>query len=215
MSKLIILGAGKVGAFIAYNHEMFGRVYSEVGLLDDDRQRHGQKINGCRVLGPIADIEKHISAELDVVVGVASPTAKRMVVDRLRRYHLTFPAMVASNAWLSRGVSVGQGVLIYPGVTANHGTTIDDFALINFNCVLGHDASIGKFAFLSPGVNLGGFTTIGDGAQMGIGASTRQNVCVGEDSIVGGMCMVVRDVGRGETCGGVPGRVIRRSENLS
>lgn len=208
--NLIIIGAGDVGKFITYNLNLFPTKFDIVGILDDDESKWGESINGCKIIGPIADLVKHIDEKLHVVIGVAEPKIKQSIIEKLGKFNLQYPTLVSKNAWISNGVKIGQGVIIYPGVSINHGSTIGDFALLNMNCAIGHDTTIGPYSFLSPGVCTGGFTELGTGVIMGINSSTNQQVTVGDHAVVGGQAMLINNVKENATVAGVPARRIDR-----
>ena len=206
MHKLLIIGAGDVGGFIAYNYDQFGYKFEKIGILDDDKTKVGTKINEWEVLGNINDIDKYQSEDLYIAIGIASPENKQKIVQKLKRFNFTFPPLISKSAWISNGVKIGNGAIIYPGVSINHGSDVKDFALINMNCALGHDCYIGDYSFLSPGVNLGGFSKLERGVAMGIGSSTKQSITIGEFAKIGGQTMVLKDVKAGSTLVGIPGR---------
>lgn len=210
MRKLIIIGAGNVGGYIAYNAREFGS-YEIVGFLDDDISKRGKNSYGHQVIGTVDSIEK-LSEERDlsVVVAISSPIVKASIISRLAGFDLDFPTFVARNAWLSKSVSIGKGVVIYPGVSINYETTISDFVTINMNCAVGHNCEIARYVTLAPGVNLGGFTIIEEEANLGIGVSTRQNVRIGKSAVIGGQSMVVNNVSGGAVAVGIPAREITR-----
>ena len=99
-------------------------------------------------------------------------------------------------------------MILYPGVSINYQTVVEDFVIMNMNCAIGHDCTIGKFSALAPGVNLGGFTILEEAVDMGIGAATKQNIIVGRDSVIGGQTMLIRNVEPGAKVAGVPGKTI-------
>jgi FlaA1/EpsC-like NDP-sugar epimerase len=94
--NLIIIGAGNVGAFIAYNLNLFKGNYNLMGFLDDDVTKHGLTIAGCPVLGSVADIGNY-PAETAIAVGIASPLIRKRIVEVIRQNHLEFPNFIAEN----------------------------------------------------------------------------------------------------------------------
>ena len=206
--KLIIIGAGNVGAFIAYNLNLFKGTYNLLGFLDDDVKKHGLTIAGCPVLGNVADIQGY-PAGTAVAVGIASPLIRKRIVEAIRQNHLEFPNFIARNAWLSNTVNVGKGVIIYPGVSVNYESTLGDFVIMNMNCAIGHNATISDFCTLAPGVNFAGFTHLEECVDIGIGAATRQNVRLGKASVAGGQSMIIHDVPDNAVVAGNPGRILR------
>ncbi len=208
--KLVIIGAGNVGAFLAYNLELFDGSYKLLGFLDDDPKKAGTSLAGYPVLGKVSDIHQY-PAGTAVAVGIAAPLTRRRIVEEIMHLSFDFPSFIARNAWLSKAVTVGKGVIIYPGVSINYESVLGDFVIMNMNCALGHNAGIGNYCTLAPGVNFGGFTTLGECVDVGIGASTRQNTRIGSNSIIGGQSMVTGTVPEGSLLVGVPGKVVRGS----
>lgn len=119
--------------------------------------------------------------------------------------------MVSPFAWVSKNVNIAQGSIIYPGCSINYACHIEEFVVMNMNCAIGHDCHIGAFSSLAPGVNFGGNTRIGKGCDVGIGVATKQQVDIGDYSIIGGQAMVVRNVEKKSTIAGVPGKPIINS----
>lgn len=206
--KLIIIGAGNVGGFVSYNIDEFNTEYEVIGFLDDDRDKIGKKLYEREVLGPIQDIRNFIGMNISVVIGIANPIIKRGIAKELLPLKFEFPSFISKNVWLSKKVSLGKGVILYPGVSINYDTIVDDFVIINMNCAIGHNCSISTYSTLAPGVNLAGFTQIGEAVDVGIGVSTKQQVKIGKNAIIGGQTMLINDVSESTKIAGVPGRII-------
>ena len=205
MKDLLIIGAGNVGGFLALNQEMFQEPYRVIGFLDDDPTKIGKDFWSIPVLGSLSDIDEYDN--IAIAIGISKPLIKKKVLDRIGS-NCDFPSFISKNAWISKKVRIGKGTIIYPNVSINHETQIDDFAVINMNCAIGHDSRIGKCASLAPGVNLGGFTKIGSYADIGIGACTVQQIEVGEGAIIGGQTMLVSNADPYSTYVGVPEKKI-------
>lgn len=207
--KLLIIGAGNIGGFISYNINSFGN-FELLGFLDDDPAKIGKELYGAKVLGNIASIDEHILAYgIAVVIGIGNPEMKRKIAKSLENKSLFYPNFIGDNVWLSEQVTLGKGVIIYPGTSVNYETTIDDFSIINMNCAIGHNCFLGKYATLAPGVNLGGFTIIGEQTDIGIGATTKQGIQIGNNVQVGGQTMIIKNVNSNEVVVGNPARVIK------
>lgn len=105
----------------------------------------------------------------------------------------------AAMAWAQ--LSIGDPVLVHPGVILPHGQVVID-----------------GFTVVHPGVRLRPFVTIGlkegditgptieQGAAIGTGAKVLGPVTVGAGARVGANAVVVRDVPAGASVGGVPAR---------
>ncbi len=207
--KLLIIGAGSVGKFIAYNINQFTQNFEIIGFLDDDTSKHNSTIASFPVLGSINKLPEYSGKDLAIVWGIAFPMVKKKLFDQYQNLLFEFPNFIAKDAWVSEAVSFGKGCIIYPGTTINYETEINDFVVINMNCSLGHNCSIKSFSSLAPGVNLGGNTSIGSCVELGIGASTVQGIQIGDNGTVGGQAMVVSNVAESDVVVGVPAKSIK------
>lgn len=207
MRDLIIIGAGNVGGFLAYNQNLFAEQFNLLGFLDDDANKMGKGFYGQKVLGNVDSIAGY-PTDTALAIGIASPKAKKAIYEKLKDKGFYFPSFIAGNAWLSNKVETGQGVILYPGVSINYETVVEDFVIMNMNCAVGHNCHIEKYCALAPGVNLAGFTKIEEGADMGIGVSTKQNMVVGEYSVIGGQSMIIKNVPANTKVAGVPAAAI-------
>ncbi len=204
--KLLIIGAGSVGKFIAYNIENFTQSFEIIGFLDDDVSKHDKLIAGYSVLGSVEKLSQFSDKNIAIVWGIAFPSVKRKLFEENQHLKFDFPSFISKNAWISKQVTIGNGAIIYPGVSINYETIVDDFVVMNMNCAIGHNCSIGKFSSFSPGVNLGGNTTIGNFVEMGIGSATIQGISIADNAKIGGQAMVIKNISEGKTVVGIPAK---------
>ncbi|MBK5721495.1 NeuD/PglB/VioB family sugar acetyltransferase [Dysgonomonas sp. Marseille-P4677] len=208
MRNLIVFGAGDLGKFIVYNIEMFDSEYNLLGFIDEDISKVGKEFCGL----PIFDIDylqSNTTDELCIVIAISSPVAKEAVAEKLKPYGVEYPNFISPNTWLSKGVKIGHGVLIYPNSLVDFETEIGDFVTINAGCSVGHNVIIGQFSTLAPGVNLAGFTQIEEKANLGIGCCSIQKIKIGSCSTIGGQAMLTKDVESRRTVAGVPAKIIK------
>lgn len=212
--KLYIIGAGSVGVHIALNIAEYSKKYAVAGFFDDDREKIGTHQYGIKVLGNVD--EAHHLKNGAIVVGIAFPRTKQKIIERLASNpSLYYPTLIHERAWISNGVSIGKGCVIYPGTTINFGSKIDDFVVLNVNCSLGHHTVVGTYSSFAPGVKTGGHTIFEEGVDVGIGVSTIQKVVVGAKSIIGGQSMLINPVRPGSTVAGIPARELTRGKIIS
>lgn len=86
--RTLLIGAGVSGSQILRSIQATGAPYQVVGFLDDDPRSKATVIHGVRVLGPTAELERHIrllGVEVAIVC-VASATSP-FVRDIVRRCH--------------------------------------------------------------------------------------------------------------------------------
>lgn len=205
--ELLFIGTGYVGGFLAHNYEKFNPDFRILGFLDVNPEKPKKEFFGYEVFGDI-DCLRNFPKGISVLVGIANPVTKKKVVERINKYEPTFVSFIHERAWISQGVTLGKGVIIYPGVSINYASTIGDFATINMNCAIGHHCTISSFCALAPGVSLAGFTYLEESVDFGIGACSIQKVHVGEGAVIGGQGMLIRDVASQAKVVGVPARQI-------
>jgi serine O-acetyltransferase len=107
-------------------------------------------------------------------------------------------------------VSIGDPVLMHPGVYIVHGQVVaDGIVEIHAGAVLFPWITLGLI-----GPSLAG-PTIGPGARIGTGAKVLGGVKVGENAQVGANAVVLDDVAPGTTVIGVPARPVESSHRVS
>ena len=207
--KLLIVGAGSVGKFIAYNISSFTEEFDIYGFLDDDKSKHNCIIAGFKVLGDVSEIINYADKDFAVVWGIAFPKVKSNLFQKYKHLNFYYPSFISNKAWLSEETSVGMGCIIYPGCHINYETTVDDFVVMNMNCAIGHNCHINSFTSLAPGVNLGGNTVVGKLVEMGIGSSTLQSISIGNNTVIGGGAVVTKSLPENCTAVGIPAKSIK------
>lgn len=96
------------------------------------------------------------------------------------------------------GVVIESDVHIGPNTIIDRGrrtvTLIRSGARIDTSCHIGHHCEIGHHSLLVAGVVLGGSTIIEDYCWIGLNATTREGVTIGQHSTVGMGAVVLEDV---------------------
>lgn len=118
--------------------------------------------------------------------------------------------------WLARFISTVvrwfTGVEIHPGAKIGRRFFIDH----GMGVVIGETAEIGDDCTLYHGVTLGGTSwkagkrhpTLGNNVVIGAGAKVLGPLTVGDNARIGSNAVVVKDVPKGATMVGIPGRVV-------
>lgn len=207
MKDLIIIGAGAVGGFIAYNNDHLKEKYRLIGFLDDKRSKVEGSAFGYDILGTVSDAVKFKFCSF--IIGIANPAVKKLIADRIKPLNIEFINYISPSASISAGVEVGKGVIIYPNASIEHEVFIGDFVTINQNTSVGHNCVLEDYVTLAPCVGLAGHTHCMERSEMGIGAKTIQNVVIGESAMVGGQSMVIADVEENSVVVGIPAKTLK------
>ena len=209
MTNIIIIGAGSVGCHIVCNIRQYFPNTNVIGFLDDDQKKIGKKFFNIPVIGSIDSLPK-FGDNIGLVVGIAFPQIKKMIIERITTYgQYNFPSLISNHAWISNKVTIGEGTIIYPGASVNYNTKIGAFSILNLNCAIGHDCIINDYSSLAPSVSLAGHTKVGNECELGIGSCSIQSVSIGNGAVIGAGTVLIRDVPDYAVVVGNPGKVIK------
>jgi sugar O-acyltransferase (sialic acid O-acetyltransferase NeuD family) len=105
--------------------------------------------------------------------------------------------------------TIGEGTVVFAGVVVNADARINLGGILNTGCSIDHDCVLGDAVHLSPGARLAGGVQVGDLSWIGIGASVRQQIRIGQRVVVGAGSAVVSDIPNDVTVAGVPAKRVR------
>ena len=113
------------------------------------------------------------------------------------------PRIAHRLAMTTAQISIGDPVVVHPGVYVIHGqVVVDGFVEIHSGVVIAPFVTVGLRAGNHQGA------TIGPGASIGTGAKVIGPVTIGAGAIIGANAVVVDDVPPGATVVGAPARVV-------
>lgn len=210
MADLILIAASGLAREVLATVRDSGQ-FDVVGILDDDPGRAGTTMDGSHILGPVSDALNYPDAKVVVCVGAGGGRAG--IVERLaglgfpdRRYATVVDASVR----LPEGCRIGHGNILLGHVTLTADVTIGNHVVVMPGVTLTHDDVVEDFATFAAGVSLGGGVRVGRAAYLGMNSCVRERTAVGAGSTVGMGAAVLADVPAGETWVGVPARAVER-----
>ena len=145
------------------------------------------------------------------IVGLGDNSRRLKVVKKIKENIPTFNFInvIANSSYISPNVTMGCGNFIEPNSTIKTGTVINDHCIINSNCSVGHHCEIKNFSSIAPGCMIGGNVKIEESAAICIGSSVKEKITIGENSVVGGLSFVNKDIPARWLCYGSPIRFVR------
>jgi acetyltransferase-like isoleucine patch superfamily enzyme len=125
--------------------------------------------------------------------------------------------------------TIGDHVQIWNNTTIDYGCTIGNHVKIHTNCYIAQFTVMEDDVFLAPGVTIANdyhpgcaFSaecmrgpTIKRGAQIGVNVTITPYVTIGEHSLIGSGAVVTQDVPPHSLVVGNPGRVIKRTTDIT
>lgn len=211
MTNLIVVGAGSQARYVIENARRGGTL-QVVALVDvESGSMIGQRIHDVPVACGLADLPRlHPPGSCRLVVGYGDNRRKRELVQQLTALGYGFQAVVSPAAYVSMGVTLGEGCIVNPGATILPDARIGAHAIVHSGAVIEHDNQIGDYANIGPGVHFGGYVVVEEAAWVFTGASVKPRVRIGREAVVGAGAVVIRDVPPGVTVAGCPARALER-----
>jgi sugar O-acyltransferase (sialic acid O-acetyltransferase NeuD family) len=175
----------------------------------DDRVPCGPLPSGLgAVVGPIADVPRHVAERTALVLGVGLPRTKLALVERLRGLPVPWATVVHPRATIGPNVTLGEGTYVAAGAILTVNVRLGRFVTVNMHCQVAHDDVVGEFATLHPDVRLSGNVTVGTGAELGTGSIAIPGTRLGDWAVLGAGCVAVRSLPGSRTYVGLPARPV-------
>lgn len=203
MKKLAILGASGHGAVVADIALSCG--WEHIDFFDDKWPAMTNNLH-WEVKGNTEDFFNLSENYHGVIVGIGNNAIRLSLTKQLDELGLPLVSLSHPSAVISSFVTIGKGVVIMPNVVINIGSSIGDACILNSNCSVDHDCQLAEGVHISPGALLAGGVKVGAASWIGIGASVRQYLTIGGNTIVGAGAVVVKDVNDDVTVVGVPAK---------
>lgn len=211
MESIVIIGSSGHAKVIVDIFEKQAR-YAILGFIDDFRALGAQTL-GYEVLGGESDLPQLVSQRgvTGIAIAIGDNAVREDVAIRVAALcpGLMFVNAIHPTATIGRDVSIGVGTVIMAGVIVNPSCQIGSFCILNTKASLDHDSTMQDFSSLAPGVTTGGDCRVGRLAAVGIGASLRHGIGIGECAVIGGQSMVLEDVAPYTVAYGSPAKTIR------
>jgi len=204
--KLAVLGASGHGKVVADTAECCG--WRTVEFFDDAWP--GVQANAAwSVVGDTAALMGRLADFDGVVVAIGNNRIRHTKLLELRAAGACLITLVHPAAIVSRYAVIGEGTVIFAGAVVNAEARINLGCILNTGCSIDHDCLLGDAVHISPGARLAGAVQVGGLSWIGIGASVRQLVHIGERVMVGAGSAVVSDIPSDVTVAGVPAKRMR------
>lgn len=204
MNKYAILGASGHGKVVA--DAIFNFNKDIVILFFDDAFSTIKNNEHWPVEGSFHDLVERIDEFDGVVVAIGNNSIRYEKQRELVAQGAKIISIIHPKAIVSPFTRIGSGVVVLAGAIINAGAMIGDACIINSNAVVEHDCLLQAAVHVSPGANIAGGVTIGFSSWIGIGASVKQLISIGNNVTVGAGAAVINDIADNVTVVGVPAK---------
>jgi sugar O-acyltransferase (sialic acid O-acetyltransferase NeuD family) len=219
---LLLVGAGGLAREVLAAVHAVNSVsprWSVLGFLDDNPARHGERLDGVPVLGPLDLVAEHPDAA--VVLCTASTRDRGSRARIARRLDLPpqrYATVVHPSAAVAAGTRLGAGCVFLAFVAVTAPQEIGPHVVAMPHTTITHDDRVAGCTTFASRVALAGGVTVGHSAYLGSGALIREGLTVGAGAIVGMGAVVLDDVPPDEVWAGCPARRLRaldRTDDLT
>ena len=200
-----VIGAGGHGKVVVSTLQAAGLMVDAV--YDDDSAKHGRRVLGIPVLGPVRQLRGKTGAR--AVIAVGDNGVRKRLTQELEG--LVWVSVIHPRAVVHESVLVGEGAVVFAGAVIQPEAVVGRHAIVNSAASVDHDCVLGDFSHVGPGAHLSGATVLGEGAFLGTASGTKEGVRVGAWTTVGVGGVVVRDLPERVVAVGVPARPLRRA----
>ena len=145
------------------------------------------------------------------VIAVGSPKLRHKISSKiLDKYGDVFISVIdPSVTLLSPNIKIGIGAVIAPQCVLTCDISIGSYCQINVGTSIMHDFCAGDFFTTAPGVKINGRVKVGDMVYFGTNSSTKEEINITSDVIIGAGACVVKDLEESGTYIGVPAKRLK------
>lgn len=205
--NIIIYGCGGHAKVVADIVEKTGK-YQIIGFIDDTRSECGTFLD-YPVYTSISN--PHLDAITAGIVAIGDNWVRACVVEKIIQQipHFQFITAVYPSTHIGRGVKIGCGTVIMPGVTINADTFIGRHCILNTSSSIDHDCKFEDFVSIAPGVIVGGNVTIGPSTAVGLGTKVIHRIDIGQNTVIGAGSLVTKSLPDNIMAYGSPCKFVR------
>ena len=206
MKQLIIIGAGGMGRTMysmAVGSVGYGEEFCVKGFIDDNLHILDNYKGYPRLLSTIKDYTPQKDDVFICSIGVAS---RRACIEIIEGKGGKFHTLIHSTARILNNAMIGPGTMIGAYTTIGNDCVIGRHNLIQSYAVVGHDCVVGDFNRIDTHVTMAGGSRLENGVCVFTSAVINQGVVCENDSKVGALSFVIRNVMSGSTVMGNPAK---------
>jgi acetyltransferase EpsM len=212
--RLIIVGGAGPGQIAASVFEDMNKQNDEwqiEGYLNDIVEP-GDYFGKYKVLGGSAEVLDFVNKGFYIHYALhINAKAKEQRVAKIRELNLPSEILATAihpTAYIMEGTTIGAGSLLAPYAITSFGATIGMFCHIYSNAFLGHDCIVKDYATIAAKSVVGARVIVDEGAHVGLNSCSREDIVIGQYSIVGMGAVIIKNMEPYSIYAGNPGKQI-------
>tara|TARA_B100001057_G_scaffold35263_1_gene31962 strand:+ start:8569 stop:9156 length:588 start_codon:yes stop_codon:yes gene_type:complete len=189
-SKIIIIGYGG-HARSCIEAIKSSNKFQIIGYID--KKKNKENIFNLDYLGDdnqLPELRK-ISKNAFISIGqIKDNKPRKIIYKKLKKLEFNLPIIIASTAYLSNFVEIGEGTIIMHNTFLNSNVKIGTNNIINTGTIIEHDARIGNDNHISTSVVVNGNVSIGNNNFIGSNTVVNNNVKIKNNRIIKSMSRI-------------------------
>ena len=185
-----------------------------IGFLND-REPVGSEIEGYPVLGKISDARSFAEQGykfINTIYRIDGAEERMDLFSSLGLSDDNLAVFVHPTAYVAPNVMIEPGAVIMPYVMISAGAIIGKGSLLMVGCSIGHNTVLGHYNHVAAQAVVGAYIRFGTGVHIGLNATIRENLILGDFSTVGMGAVLTKNIGEKEIWAGNPARFLRMAE---
>lgn len=196
--KIAIIGAGPSAPVLidamALNPNQVPTI-----IFDDNAKRHGTKIHGVPVVGPISEAfmeSMHNKGYFEeVIIAINSSVELRsQFYETMKRLDYSFANVIHPEANISDMARIGSGNVVLQFCNISPQASIGDNNYFSAYTSIEHDCTLQDNCSFGPGVMTSGNVSIGSNVKFGTGVFIEPHIKIGSNATIASGAIIVRDV---------------------
>tara|TARA_B110000438_G_scaffold301234_2_gene355607 strand:- start:428 stop:1102 length:675 start_codon:yes stop_codon:yes gene_type:complete len=214
MKKIIIFGGGGHAKIVQDCIKLI-KNFKVIGFIDE-KNYNSTITKKMKYLGTTNNLNKIVKGQslknLMGVVAIGSNITRKEVVLEVNKInkHFKWSNIIHPSAIISNTAKIGDGNMFLAGSIICSDAKIDNHVSINTGTHLDHDNIFSDFSSTGPGVATGGNVKVGKLSFLGIGATIKHNVSIGNNTVIGGQSFVNKNCNSDSLYYGVPAKRIKQ-----
>lgn len=209
-NKILIFGGHGTGSVIAlaikHANSIGYKKYEFAGFLNDGNTR---EVAGMPVVGKFSDAQKFAKKGYSFIFTAHKIGEQAERIKLFESYSIPkdqIATFIHPNTYVSPDAVIAEGCVVMPGATISAHVRLERGVLIMNNASIGHDNLIGKHCFFTSNSCTGSYINFGEGVWIGLNATLRGRLNIGNYSAIGMGSVITKDIGNNELWIGNPAR---------
>lgn len=177
MEKILLVGAGGFGRVVLEHASQ----HYECAFVDDGSEI-GTEVNGCYVIGRIANLPALFSNYKRLIVTIGNNNLRERIYKIVREIGYISPNIIVSSAYISPYAEIGNGCVILNNVVVQNNAKVGNGVILNPGVEIHHDSVVGDNVLIYTNSVVRSLARIGDRARLGSTLTICNGVVISDDA---------------------------------